>query len=1074
MNRLKGVFIILLFCLCVPELHAQFRIIAGSQEKKGNEPKEEIRESGNVNSGNNPRQKKAQVPDTVYAREVIKHNGWLEPRIQIPREQIDRYEFVVMFTGLNSKGHWTKMEYVDYTGKNVPGKLTPYIANYNSDSDNAINKEWINALKKCSIYEMIPDASGENVNQERVFDTDYNLVYVFSVFPVGNNRFVGSYRDIFGFPGEMRDAPEYSYGTLVLIDRDEKGYDARIQFTDSKLNPKPNGNDVFAEEWYYTESGAPYMVVSVDENGKPTIDNYSNSGQLLEYDPVTGLLQKLIFLNENLEPMTVFPETKNSSYGIGGSLFIYDNYGRQETISFIDKDNLPSENYYGCHKVKYVYDDHGRTLSQTAFDLNGDPAVMDKDGYHRVELKYDSLGRNTDIAFYGVDGNFIETGDICHVIYDYSEEGELIFSSYRMCEKGEEKILRQEKNTITPEGRTYEYISKEEDIILLEKYDTKEREISMELTDLYYNTKASDDGWSRKEVTYIDSPGKTGIVTKLFDEKGNLFIKDNGDIKVENLDSIARTRLLRIYRDGELIETNLQHYDKGFAYILSQSDMNAFGVKTRAGGSSSVLCYDARVLSSPQKEFQAFIGYDEFDEPDYIIPKNGVPYFYLRITKQGGQFMSDNDSPTSSQLKARVPKIMTIEIIDSIGYKNGLKDNDVILAYGDYVADLSFSENFNDFTGRWTVRKVLEAKNPREMIVFRVEDGKENKYGIVRLQLPAGSDTELGFATHVRYLTDRQKNRILDCIDQTKEYYSLVERSNKLKEEQNLNIVLIYYPTLFRHNRNQFYNSNFKEAGIFVGYFDEAQDEIWTLNKLASYDLPESIPYSDLLAGVKAPERHYFVSLDGVSSKAALLHGVYSGPDWQLYKVNDEDYHRINLLCESVTTDIENLRKVPLKIMLKDLAGHWEVEETEGDIQFGGIKGYLDLTKDGRCSGNLGGVTVIPPTAFSDLDSNLLFYQNKDWTGRLDIQPAGYLLFTPDYGWEDDFECFAVVGPDKNEFSVEKINQLYSYSNDFWKSKMESISYLPDYLKIVDINKNKMTLTFDGKSTFTLVKKKKK
>lgn len=61
------------------------------------------------------------------------------------------------------------------------------------------------------------------------------------------HTFVGSYKDSYGLPAEMRKDPTYSYGTLVKLTEDQWGNDSIVEYIDSKGKAKPNSDDAAME-----------------------------------------------------------------------------------------------------------------------------------------------------------------------------------------------------------------------------------------------------------------------------------------------------------------------------------------------------------------------------------------------------------------------------------------------------------------------------------------------------------------------------------------------------------------------------------------------------------------------------------------------------------------------------------------------------------------------------------------------------------------------------------------------------------------------------------------------------------
>ena len=171
---------------------------------------------------------KQSEPDTVYALRAIKKYGWYIPHGVLTKEQASHNYATCVFTRKNKEGNWTKVEMIDSYGNYVSGFASPYILP-NGDNDNGANEDWKNKIKESCIVEFISDPTGKEVVQERVYNKNHKLLYAFSRTPIGEvnglRQFVGTYKDFYGLPAEMRETPGYTYGTLVKITEDEWEHD---------------------------------------------------------------------------------------------------------------------------------------------------------------------------------------------------------------------------------------------------------------------------------------------------------------------------------------------------------------------------------------------------------------------------------------------------------------------------------------------------------------------------------------------------------------------------------------------------------------------------------------------------------------------------------------------------------------------------------------------------------------------------------------------------------------------------------------------------------------------------------
>lgn len=186
--------------------------------------------------------------DTIYCTQTKKQHGWFMPMDTISKEVASHINLSFRFTHKYPSGYWGKMESIDGYGKLRTTAMSPYILKIGSaDSDDKAQQEWVEKLKTCCIYEFVADPSGKVIIQERAYDKDMNLIYAFSRVPVGKRTFVGSYKDSYGLPAEMRKDPTFSYGTLVGLTEDQWGNDSIVEYIDSKGKAKPNSDDAAME-----------------------------------------------------------------------------------------------------------------------------------------------------------------------------------------------------------------------------------------------------------------------------------------------------------------------------------------------------------------------------------------------------------------------------------------------------------------------------------------------------------------------------------------------------------------------------------------------------------------------------------------------------------------------------------------------------------------------------------------------------------------------------------------------------------------------------------------------------------
>lgn len=1018
--------------------------------------------------------KKPAKPDTVYSHSTRKRNGWFEPRGIITREQVAHREKSYMFTGRNEKGHWTKMETINAKGEHTVSGMSPYIANLYSDADSLINQDWAQSLQGSCVFEFIPDATGDNIVQERAYGGFNNLLYAFSSVPTvdgqGNIVYVGSYKNLFGLPAEMRLEEGYAYGTLVTIIRTKEGYDEVIQSVDAKGVPKPNSDGAYERFTRYDSEGRELQILSRDINGRNMLDEFGNCGQVLEWDEETNLILTATYTDEDLNPIKVYPSFMGPYYGVMKVKYGYDEYFNTTSQQFVTLDNRPTTNFFGCAGIELKFDDNGFQSSMRGFDLDGNTVPIDQNGVAEVRTVYDSDGRLLEVTRYDGGLNLISRD-----VSAYDDNGLKTAERYYDYPGGEERELGNWVSTVI-DGKKLEGTRDADGNTWICGYDEEGNQTREIYTDGEGNPTASPSGWSVRSVEFDRlGNGRVALTEKWFGPDLLPFGQREMDSSVvvdtreQLIDTVAGTILSRGYENGILRSTEMKKFDHNFGEFVYQEDVNRFGVGSRAGGSSGVRHYRAHASfstlagGSDGTYITSLVGQDEFDEPDYILPNVTPPYFYQRFTKGGSRFHLEHDEPvlqTRKQLLDSLPKLITLEIIDSIGYRYGLRDNDVVIRYGDYVPDLTFTEDENDFTGRWTVRKVLDSDRPREMVVFRVEDGPANKYGLVSLELPAGKDADLGFAAHTRVLTDRQKRRILDCIAENPLYAPLLD---KREEERRTHLVTLAFPPLYLNELLTFYPASFGEAGILLGYYDgerlKKRNGEWDLLDV----LTDELEIGMLPRVMEGPERRFYVTTDGQSVIEGVRDDMISGLDWTTSLVTQADHERLQRLYDRAAERMDSIDRLPPMFPVKDLAGRWEV--TGDSIGEWDAQGYLLLKKDGTCEGNLSGLTMIMPDTFWDLPGGIIFRQHKDWKGRWHVSPRGMLVSEPEN--EATYECIYYSESSDPE-TLENINELCSRNASNFVGRMNVATAVPDFVKIASVGKDSLVLSIADDYEITL------
>lgn len=883
--------------------------------------------------------------DTVYAMQTAKQHGWFLPIGILTKEQTQHRRSSFMFTGKNKRGHWTKIETINAYGGHSKGDFQPYIL-YNGSVDDSANKEWIKRLRGACITEMIADPQGNNVIQERVYDENHNLLYVYSRIPIGvdidgKNQYIGSYKDMYGLPAEMRKEEGYTYGTLVGITEDEWGNDSIIEYLDGKGANKLNASKVFRSVYRHDKNGHLLWSGSQNDKEEYVIDSWGNCGYIQAWnkDHTTA---SVMYTDSKGLPMKMPSEKSQERCGVIKVLYKYDEYKRMVEESFVNADDNPMTNVYGCHKIEYVFDTRGNVIQQIGYDMDGMLFQQDSTGRAVINNKFDDKGRLKE--WICLDKN---RKPCIKVKKEYDAEGKEVLVEQYSAETGQEKLSY--KLETTPK---YIYTLGGDGTSSVDSLDSKGRTTFVGFYGADGNYKMIN-GRAYEVYTYIEQDKKTWLTQVKYDQNGNR-IEDSGVCKVIVLvDSINWTKTNWSYdKNNVLTDVYILRYTPNFKSVIAQNDANKFGIVARCGGNPSGRYFKGNVMYNQKGEKMTHhCGIDEFGEPDYITSSD-VTYYYSKSEKLYD--VNNNEITDYEAIKDKLPKVMTIEVVDSSAYELGLKDNDVILLYGDYAVDLDTIVSNMTFRQEWTLRSVIDASKEKRMVVFRITDASKNEYGLYEVPGLKGTCSELGFLPHIRYLTDKQLNRIKESVkNEIMKSNPLIAYNDfkKANNEGGSNYVMMSYPEMYRSNRDKPYAKQITDPSIMLGACIKNRNMEWT--KENGDDVK---PFEDMLSTRKStalnyPRQDFFVTKDGISMEHLVLDDQIAYVNGFDARISDKDYEKIKQLynnaCDSINVMLRQKNKNKQKLFL----GNWKIENNDS-TQYQ-PEAFLSLSKDETCKGRV-------------------------------------------------------------------------------------------------------------------------
>lgn len=573
------------------------------------------------------------LPDTVYSAYTAKQHGWYSPLTIITKEQARHRSVSYRFTNRNARGKWLKMETVSGRGRLVGGEVSPYIVDLeSSNSRESATKEWIDKLNTTCTFEFIPDPTGKEIVQERAYDKEGSLVYLYTRTPIGANKegrkqYIGRYNDIYGLPAEMRNDTTftYTYGTLVMLTEDRWGNDSIIEYMDARGVKKPNDDGVALRVSVCDKQGNQLRKEYRDAEGNLAVGKWGYCG--LEYERGNGSSE---FIRYMVQPTASDNgEINSDDNSIYGNRIEYDQYHRMKSIQYTDRYGLAVLNDGGVSKMAYRYNDYGEIIEQSYHDIDGKFCDY-KDGYAIIKSEYDSVGNKIKTEWLTKDNLPNSNPSIfflskTETVYD--SRGEL--KSYReyKAENGKHKLWYE--TTISPDDVQY-YYAKYPDYDVDEVTVTKTYDKRGRLVKITYGSRLQ----TPHNLTRLNAIAKNAVIkyknldgvcvktSRYFDTEGLPTSGDSGDASLvtEIIDSISCLRHVWNYSaDNNLYSSYaIKYSDKDFSIRKGEYDVNIFGGIARAGNSSMLRCYFAENPKSQKGDVVATVGRDEFDEPDYM------------------------------------------------------------------------------------------------------------------------------------------------------------------------------------------------------------------------------------------------------------------------------------------------------------------------------------------------------------------------------------------------------------------------------------------------------------------------
>ncbi len=320
--------------------------------------------------------KKRKEVDYVLYRNIVRQHTWLvgqgEP---ITQEVANHLPYYFRLSMKNPQGHWQHIEAMHGDTMTTHHNQHTYIINTQND-EKVANKEWMKRLKQVTQWFITADMSDNLVAEERAYDKDGYMIYGF--IPIQNDSIhvTGSYIDAWGYPVDMMEREENTYGSVVYITYDKQGGDYIIDFLDGEGMRKLNSNGVDQERTAYDEKMRLLLHTSHNCVGDYCLDNWGNCGNKIEY-AADGHSYTITRVDADLRPMRMPAARADAEGTYIRCKVLLDKWGREKERIFLNEKDENDATLSNIHRIVYEYFADGRIKTKTLYDINGDQLKND-------------------------------------------------------------------------------------------------------------------------------------------------------------------------------------------------------------------------------------------------------------------------------------------------------------------------------------------------------------------------------------------------------------------------------------------------------------------------------------------------------------------------------------------------------------------------------------------------------------------------------------------------------------------------------------------------------------------------
>ncbi|MDE6311752.1 MAG: hypothetical protein K2L96_08070 [Muribaculaceae bacterium] len=685
--------------------------------------------------------------DTIYCVATLNDcNGWQVPRDTITEEIAKKSAFSIRLTNKNKKGHFCRLEVLGYNL--LPGSYSMTPTFVEMLPDECRNPEF--ATREISSMDLISDADGERVIESRSYDMDGRLLLteIYMDYGAGTGMYDVKTLSELGLPATLAHLPENPDKAIrEVVFYPDKNTSCSFFTATGEMVPLDDYGTFYIRQENIPEKGIK-VTSFLDKDMHPIVGKkgYASEISTLYFSSIDSVM----YLDSEGKLMNVAANAPwEDIRGVAKVVRRFDNEHKIVDVRYYDKCGRPTVNNSGIHKLSNEYDQWGNRVVVNNFDIFDE---LLKEGPTRFELVCDSLGRTLEYRVLDAEGNLCNnTNELCRFYNVYTADGRVSdYANYTIID-GKEVVTSYRKESKNRAEYLYEDGSTKTEI-----FDSKGRLLRAE---------SLKDGVLDSDLTYP-------LIVYSYQEKDGKVVSEelayraNGKLAYKNIrDSLAKTSIYEWF-DSTGTWSHRYMQDTSVPEKMTYSFLNSYLKPARAANMNGATGYQLIFKPTLTGEWAERFAYDEFNEPDYHISSFGPVAHgtYPSVHNSDDEYYTDeygNRIEDMDAFKTSKAKAISVEILDSVAYDIGFRDNDLIVAYGpEFKATIGETEGL--FLAKWGVAEIQVASKTKKAKVFRIESTVPEKCSIVELELPTGTTRDYGITTYQRYLTDKQVERIAD------------------------------------------------------------------------------------------------------------------------------------------------------------------------------------------------------------------------------------------------------------------------------------------------------------------------